>query len=76
METMKDWNKIPEGKVRIDRDHKRWSRNKKGKNTDDFQESMREDMRGPMEGMEAVPPKSGVGTLQQSESMVNEGGRL
>lgn len=32
-------------------------RNGQGKLTDEFQESMQEDMRGPTEGMESVPAK-------------------
>ena len=54
MKIDKNWDKVPEGKARMDRDHKRGPKNHKVKMTDNFQDSMREDMRGPMEKMDEV----------------------
>ena len=57
MKTPTNENKFPKGKATINIDRDRTPKNDEAKNPNEYQESMREDMRGPMEGMDVVPTK-------------------
>jgi hypothetical protein len=57
MKPTDDSKRFLNGKQRSRRDLEREPEEKKQKSTEPFQESMQEDKRGPMEGMEAVPSK-------------------
>lgn len=57
MPTKKKSNKFSDGERKTKREDDSMPKKENGKLTEDFQESLSEDMRGPMEGMEAIPPK-------------------